>query len=98
RRAGLEVHVLQGAFGGEALVLVGDELRVRHGLAQGDALAGVGAPGDERGQGGAVDVDDGVELGVGVGDQRVPILDGGVPLLALRGVGAALEVLVRGGV
>ena len=89
-------HVLQGLFGGVALRSVLVRSRVGDVRRQRRALAGVGAPGDERRQRGGVDDDLGVEDGVVVGAQRLPVRDRGVPVLALGGVGAALEV-VEGG-
>ena len=57
------------------------------------ALARVGAPGDERARVSAASrIDLGVELGVVVGAQARPVLDGGVPLGALRRVVAALQI------
>ena len=50
------------------------------------ALAGVGAPGDERRQRGGVDDDLGVEDRVVVGAQRLPVRDRRVPVRALGGV------------
>ena len=96
RGAGLEVHVLHGALGGEAVVVVGEVLQLRDGFCQRQALAGVGTPGDERSQGGAIDVHDGVELRVVVGAQGLPVLHGCVPVLALRRVRAAFEVIEGG--
>jgi hypothetical protein len=63
---------------------------------QRDALAGVGAPGDERLEGVGLQVNLDVEDGVVVRAQRVPVVDGGVPLGALRRVRAALHVGVGG--
>lgn len=100
RGAGLQSHVGEGVLGGDPLLRVGEGGRVRHRGAERGALAGVGAPGDEGGQLGGVDEDLVVEDRVLVGAQGPPVLDGGVPVLALRGVRAALEVgeggLVRG--
>ncbi len=44
----VEAHVLQRALGGVALGAGGQRGRVGDGVAERDALAGVGAPGDER--------------------------------------------------
>ena len=68
-------------------------LRVRHPLAERQALARVGAPGDERGQRVGVDVHLGVEHRVVVGAQLAPRGDGGVPVGALRRVVAAAQVV-----
>ncbi len=60
---------------------------------QGNALAGVGPPGDERAELAGVDDDLGVERRVVVGDQRAPVGDGGVPVLRPRAPSvAALDV------
>ena len=59
------------------------------------ALARVGAPGDERRHRARVELDLLVELGVVVGDQRLPVRDRGVPVGALRRLGPALEVVER---
>ena len=45
---GLQVHVLERALGGGALVRVGEVVGRRHDVRQRHALAGVGAPRDER--------------------------------------------------
>ena len=71
RSAGGEVHVLEGALGGGPLVRVGDRRRVGNGVAQRDALAGVGAPGDEGLERVGVEEDLGVEDGVVVGREGV---------------------------
>ena len=70
---------------------VGDRRRVGHGPAQRDALAGVGAPGDERLELVRVEEDLGVEDGVVVGGERVPVGDRVVPVGALRRVRPALR-------
>ena len=59
----------------------------------GDALAGVGAPGDERRHRRGVEHDLLVVLGVVVGDQGLPVRDRGVPVGALRRLGPALDVV-----
>ncbi len=96
RLAGLQPHVLQGLFGGVALRSVFVRSRVGDVGRKRRALAGVGAPGDERRQLGGLDDDLGVELGVRVRLQGLPVRDGRVPVLALGGVRAALEVGERG--
>ena len=63
---------------------------------QRQALAGVGAPRDERLEVRRLEDDLDVELGVVVGLQRAPVRDGGVPVGALGRVRAALEVVERG--
>ena len=59
-------------------------------------MAGVGAPGDEGGEGGTVDGDFGVEGGAFVGGKRFPVGDGFVPVVAGGGEFAAVNV-VEGG-
>lgn len=98
RLSGGQPHVLQGPFGGVALRGVLVRSRVGDVGRQGRALAGVGAPGDERGEFGGVDDDLGVEHRVVVGAQGLPVRDGGVPVLALGGVVAPPEVVEGGGV
>lgn len=92
RLPGLQAHVLQGLFGGEALRGVLVRSRVGDGRGKRCALARVGAPGDERRQLGGLDDHLGVELGVVVRTQRLPVLHRRVPVGALGGVRAALEV------
>src|SRR5690606_39870809 len=92
----LQVHVGQRLLGGGAFGGVGEGGRVGHRGVQRDALAGVGAPGDERAELVGVEVDLLVEDRVLVGDQALPVLDRLVPQLALGGVRAALDV-VEGG-
>ena len=92
----MKIHVLECVLGGDPLGLVGEGVRHRHILAQRDTLARVGAPGDERRQGGSVDYDLGVEHGVVVGPQAPPVLDGRIPFCAGRRMGTPLQV-VKGG-
>ena len=66
---GVEVHVLEGALRGGALVRVGDARGVGNDVAERDALAGVGAPGDERLELVGVEEHLGVEHGALVGRQ-----------------------------
>ena len=73
------------ALRGSCLVgRIGVVLGVGHRRRQRDALARVGAPGDERAQLAGVDDDLGVELRVVVGGQRPPVGDGIVPVLPGR--------------
>ncbi len=92
RRAGLEAHVRQRLLRGHALVVVPDLLGVGDGRAQRQALPRVRAPRDERRELVRVDVHFGVESRVVVGAQRLPVLDGSVPVRAGRCVRAALDV------
>ena len=68
---------------------------IGHRAGQRHALAGVGAPRDERRDLGGVERDDLVELGVVVGDEARPVGDRLVPRLTLRRVRAALDVVER---
>ena len=68
---------------------------LRDGAAERDALAGVGAPGDERRHLRGVEDDLGVVLRVVVGDEGLPVGDGRVPVGALRRLGTALDVVER---
>src|SRR5699024_6274000 len=88
-----QVHVLQSALCGGTVGVVGEVLRCGDGCAQRQALARVGSPGDERGEAGSVDVDDRIELRALVGTQGCPVVDRILPVLTLRGVRAALEVV-----
>ena len=96
RGAGLQRHVLQRLLGGDAVVGVLELRGVGHGAAERNALPRVGPPGDERRHHARVEDDLLVEVGVVVGDQRLPVLHGGVPVGALRRLGTALDV-VEGG-
>ena len=64
------------------------------------AVPGVGTPGHEGSEPGRVDVHLRVEMGVVVGAQGPPVLDRGLPVAALGGVRATLQIgeggLVRG--
>ena len=93
RGAGLEVHVLQGALGGRAGGLIGEVFRAGDCGRQRHALAGVGAPGDEGLDVSGLEDDLGVEDGVLVGGQGGPVFDSAIPVFALGGVGAALDVV-----
>src|SRR5690606_31526342 len=62
--------------------------------ADGGRLSGGDAPGDDGFDVGAVDFDDVIEAGVGVGLHGIPEGDGLGPRLALGGVFAALQVVV----
>ena len=84
-RAGLEPHVLQGAFGGGLGVLIAEVIGRGHLCGQRHALAGVGSPRHERFQRVGVEVHLDVERCVVVGVQRVPVFDGGIPVGALSG-------------
>ena len=53
--------------------LVGEDLRIRHPSTERNALAGVGAPGDERRQLACVKIDFGVEVRVRIAVQRLPV-------------------------
>ena len=87
RRAGLQVHVLEGALGGGALVGVGEVGRVEGTTSrERDALAGVRAPGDERLERVRVEEHLGVVDRALVGGRVLPVGDGVVPVLALRRV------------
>ncbi len=70
-------------------------VRRRHVRRQRDALARVGAPGDERGDVLGAQYDLAVEGGVLVGGQALPVLDRGFPVDALRRVRLVLQVRER---
>src|SRR5690606_15018957 len=93
---GLQVHVGQGLLGGGTLDRVGEGLGVGDDRVQGDALSGVGAPGDERAELVGVEEDLLVEHCAFVGGQGLPVFDGLVPQFALGGVRTALEVVESG--
>ena len=84
RGAGGQAHVGQRLLRGLAVALVGERRRVRHRGTDRQTLARVGAPGDVGRQRGGVEVYLAVEDGAVVGAQRRPVLDGGVPVGALR--------------
>ena len=96
RRAGLEAHVVQGLLGGDLVVGLVEVVGARDVGTQRRALAGVGAPGDERRHGRRVELDLLVEDGVVVGAQGLPVCDRGVPVGSLGGLGLVGEV-VEGG-
>ena len=83
---------MQRALGCCPVVHVVECCRVRHALTQRDALAGVGAPGDERLQRVRVEEDLGIEHGSIVGGEGVPVRDSVVPVPALRRVGPAFQI------
>ena len=93
RGAGLERHVVQRLLGADPVLGVLEVVRVRDRAAQRHALAGVGAPGDERRHRAGVEDDLLVVLRVGVGDEGLPVRHRGIPLRALRRLGAALDVV-----
>src|SRR3546814_6618374 len=55
-------------------------------------LLGAGAPGDARRDGGGVDDDHLVVGRAGIGCEALPICNGGVPVGALRRIGATLQI------
>ena len=90
---GLQIHVFEGAFCCDLVVLVLEVVRGGNGVAQRNTLTGVGAPGDEGFELVSVDEDFLVEDGAFVGGQALPVLDCLVPLFTLGRVLAALDVL-----
>ncbi len=93
RGAGGQAHVLQRLLRRDHVAGVLEVGRVRHRTAERDALAGVGPPGDERRHRRGVEHDLLVVLGVLIGDEGPPVLDGGVPVGALRRLGTSLDVV-----
>ena len=93
RGTGLEVHVFEGALGGRAGRLIGEVLGGRDGGRERHALAGVSAPGDEGLDVGGLEDHLGVENSVLIGGEGGPVFDGAIPVLALGGVGASLDVV-----
>ncbi|GKT69967.1 lysine-specific demethylase 8 [Colletotrichum tofieldiae] len=93
--SGGQAHVLEHSAAGGLLVLGGEGLGVGDAAGDGDDILGAGAPGDGGDDVLGVDEDVDVVLGVGVGLQGLPVLDGAVPLVrvVLGGQGAVLEVL-----
>ncbi|GJC96846.1 flp pilus assembly protein TadG [Colletotrichum higginsianum] len=93
--SGGQAHVLKHPAAGGLLVLSGESLGVGDTAGNGDDVLGTRAPGDGGDDVLAVDEDVDVVLGVGVGLQRLPVLDGAVPLVrvVLGGQGTVLEVL-----
>ena len=84
-------HVFVG-FGDDLLFAAGKFVDLRHVAVQRDGLGRRNAPGDHRFEVVAVDFDFVVKLSVGVGSHRLPVSNGFVPLVGLRGVRTALEV------
>jgi hypothetical protein len=91
-----KTHVGQRLLGGDALVLVDDQLGIGNAPGQRQALPGVGAPRDERGERVGVDVHLGVEHRIVVGGETPPLGDRRVEVD--RRVVAAPQVLERRGV
>ena len=84
RGAGGQAHVLQRALGGGARVRVGEAAGSGTVAPSGSALAGLVPQVTNGVSVGGVDRRPRVEDGVVVGAQRPPVLDGGVPVRALR--------------
>ncbi|GKT45680.1 uncharacterized protein ColSpa_05861 [Colletotrichum spaethianum] len=94
-RSGGQTHVLEHSAAGGLLALSGKGLGVGDPAGDGDNILGAGTPGDCGDDVLGIDEDVNVVLGVGVGLQGLPVLDGPVPLVrvVLGSQGAVLEVL-----
>ena len=84
-------HVFVG-FGDDLLFAAGKFADLRHVAVQRNGLSRSDTPGDHRFEVVAVDFHFVVKLSVGVGSHRLPVSNGFVPLVCLRGVRTALEV------
>ena len=91
RCAGLEMHVREGFFGGGA-IFFRNFVRERNLLVDENGLSGIDAPGNGRGDVGGVVGDKVVVFRVGVRGGRLPARHSGLPIGALRRVGAAFEI------
>ena len=90
--AGLQAHVGERALDGAAFVGVLFLVRVGHAGVHAQHHFWRGAPGDLRHDVGGVELDDGVEHGVRIRVQRLPVGRGLVPLHAGGRQGAAFDV------
>ncbi|CEI77608.1 Flp pilus assembly protein TadG [Pseudomonas aeruginosa] len=88
-----QAHVLQGALDRTALDRVALAGRVRHVLVHGQDHFRRRAPADLRLDLRGVQLDHGIEAGIGVRHQPLPAGDGLVPLLGARREGPALHVV-----
>ena len=80
------------SFGNNLLFAAFEFVDLRHVAVERDGLSRRDAPGHHRFEFVAVDFDFVVKLGVGVGSHGLPVSNGFVPLVSLRGVRTALEV------
>jgi len=90
--AGLEAHVFKGAFGGFLIVEVAEIVGIGNAAVDTGDHAGVGAPGNLRGELIGVEFDGGVEFGAVVGLEEFPAIYSGFEFFAARNKGAAFEI------
>src|SRR5579884_1104492 len=92
RRASLEAHVMKGALGGFLVIGIRERAGIGHAAGDRSDHAGVGAPGDLRGDLLCLELDGHVEFRAVVGSQRFPARNGFLKILAAGNEGAALEI------
>src|SRR6201999_4382926 len=85
-------HVFEGAFGGFLVVEILEIVRVGDAAVDAGDHAGVGAPGDLRGEFGGVEFDGEVVSGACVGFEFAPARDGGFEIFSARNERAAFEI------
>ena len=92
RRAGRQFHVRQRFHDAGLFVNRSHFVRIGNGFVDGDALAGIDAPGHGRRDVGGGEVDDVVVMAAGLARERPPALHGFVPGRAFRRVRPPLEI------